>query len=203
LKKILPLNESVLVFLHIRKTGGISLQKLIQDQFPGKFYGQDHSALKEKIKIKKSEIEDIPNGSAVANHWTYDDFKSIKDRCNFVTIVRNPVDRIISAYNFYKKYSEEGNSFSNYINNNKNINIIIKTIKHLRNITEVYNLDNIKIELKESRIFNCNDFLHINRTTYSEIKCIYSYYPSRKEIKEFIELNEDDINFCNGIFSKC
>jgi len=200
LKKILPLNESVLVFLHIKKTGGISLQKLIQDQYPDKFYGNDHSALKKKIKIKKNYIESIPNGSAVANHWTYDDFKSIKDRCNFVTIVRNPIDRIISSYNFYKKYSEEGNSFSNYINNNKNINIIIKTIKHLRNIAELYNLDNIKKDLNESNIFNSNDFLHINRTTHSEIKGVYSYYPNRKETKEFTELNEEDINFYNEAF---
>jgi len=203
LKELLPLDESVLVFLHIKKTGGISLQRLIQDRYPGKFYGNDHSALKRKIRVKKSEIEDIPNGSAVANHWTYDDFAHIKDRCNFVTIVRNPIDRIISAYNFYKKYSEEGNSFSSYINNNKNINIIIKTIKHLRNITEIYSLDSIKKDLNESSIFNSNDFLHTNRTTYSEIKGVYSYYPNRKETKEFTDLNEEDINFCNGIFFKC
>jgi len=199
LKKLLPLNESVLVFLHIKKTGGISLQKLIQDQYPDKFYGNDHSVLKKKIKIKKSVIEDIPNGSAVANHWTYDDFKCIKDRCNFVTIVRNPVDRIISAYNFYKKFSEEKLGFSDYINLQDNTNVMSRVIGDIRNMSEIYLLERLRDDLRNSSVLKAYDILHMNRTTYTDIKGRYSFYPSSNQISEFIGLNSKDIDLYEEI----
>ena len=79
MKELLSLEDSVLVFLHIRKTAGISLQKGIQDQYSGIFYGKSHSALNKKESIKKIAVSDLPNGSAIANHWTHDDFEYIKD----------------------------------------------------------------------------------------------------------------------------
>lgn len=187
MKELLPLGESVLVFLHIKKTGGISLQKLIQDKYPGKFYGNDHSALKRKIRVKKSEIEDIPNGSAVANHWTYDDFAHIKGRCNFVTIVRNPIDRIISAYNFYLQHHPGGAGFSEYVKDVKNINVESKTIVDVSLMTEFYLFENLSKEILRSSIFLLQDKVqHTNRTRYK-------YKPTEMEMKTFREKNSVDI----------
>ncbi len=203
MKEALPLNESVLVFLHIKKTGGISLQKLIQDQFPGKFYGNDHSALKKKIKIKKSDIKNIPNGSAVANHWKYEDFKSIKDRCNFVTIIRNPVDRIVSAYNFYIKHNEKKISFSEYISTDSNINVMSKTISDIDELAEAYIFDSLRGSLSLSRIFQTRDIGHLNKTFYTEIKNKYIFYPTRDKVSNFRDLNNLDMSLYNGVKDVC
>ncbi|MAG26968.1 hypothetical protein CMI47_15625 [Candidatus Pacearchaeota archaeon] len=187
MKKLLPLDESVLVFLHVKKTGGISLQKLIQDQFPGKFYGNDHSALKKKKKIKKSDIKDIPNGSAVANHWTYEDFKPIKDRCNFITIIRNPLDRIVSAYNFYLQHHPSGDTFSGYIKEDNNKNVITKFIDDPALMTEFYLFENIPKDIVSSSLLSISKKIeHTNKTKYE-------YRPSDSEIKYFIDLNNLDI----------
>jgi len=203
LKEALPLNESVLVFLHIKKTGGISLQKLIQEQYPDRFYGNDHSALKKKIKIKKSDIEKIPNGSAVANHWIYDDFKSIKDRCNFVTIIRDPVDRIVSAYNFYLQHHPRGMSFSDYVKKRENRNTETRAILEISLMTEFYLFEKLPNEIHRSNIILSQDKIqHTNKTRYN---C----KPTRSEIKVFRDINDEDIKLYDGaikmagVFNEC
>lgn len=191
MKKLLTLDESVLVFLHIKKTGGISIQKLIQEQYPGRFYGNDHSALKKKVKIKKSDINSIPNGCAVANHWTYDDFRSIKNRCNFIATIRNPVDRIVSAYNFFLLHHGNGCSFLDYIKEDKNINLFSKSIIDKNFMTEIYLFSDLKRSIMCSKILNnTNGMKHLNKTRYR-------YNPSSSEIEKFMILNSTDIDLYN------
>ncbi len=188
MKELLPLSESVLVFLHIKKTGGISLQKLIQSKYVGKFYGSNHSALKKKKHLNKAGIKYVLNGSAIANHWVYDDFHLIKERCNFITVIRDPVDRVVSAYNFYLQHHQSGMSFLRYIREKKNINLFSKSISDIELMSEVYLFDTFNKSIIKSRIFDKSGSVeHLNKTNYR-------YRPSKVELDEFIELNKTDID---------
>jgi len=196
-RELLPLEDSVLVFLHIKKTGGISMQKLMQEQFSGKFYGNDHSALSKKIKIKKSDINKISNGSAIANHWSYGDFCSIKDKCNFITIARDPIDRVVSAYNFFLVHHPKGKSFLDYVRDEDNINLFSKSIVSKDFMTEIYLFDNLRVSVGNSKIFkNSKKIGHLNKTRYR-------YTPKNTELHEFARLNKKDIVLYNLINNTC
>jgi len=183
-------NQSVLVFIHVKKTGGISLQWLLAKQYGSKFYGgHTHSALKKVAAanpIEKGQLNKLPDGSCVCKHWTFADFQSLQDRANFVTVIREPSSRIVSHYNFYRKHYPKGQSFQEYVQDPANINLYTRFMpKDLSLLTEVYSFEDLSGALDRSRIITTSETLpHTNKTPYK--------YPS-EEIDLFRELNKQDL----------
>ena len=185
------LNDSVLVFIHIKKTGGISLQRLLSEQYGSNFFGGHiHTELRRfvaKNPIEQDGIVSLPNGSCVCKHWKYEDFHSIQERANFITIVREPSDRIVCHYNFYLMHYPKGQSFMKYIHDPKNINLYSRFLpQNLDHLSEVYFFENLQDSINDSKILTCKDLPRTNATNYI-------YTPTKRELYKFRDINEQDM----------
>ncbi len=188
--------KDLLVFIHVKKTGGISLQRLLSDQFGDKFFGgHTHSALKHASAnpIEKSQLSKLPSGACICKHWTYDDFSSIHNRAKFITIVRDPVSRIISHYNFYLQHHPKGQSFVKYIRDPKNINVYSRFLPgDLSCLSEVLLFESLQDSINQSEIILHKDLKTTNKTRYV-------YFPTEDEIDVFKNINHLDIE----LYEKC
>lgn len=184
------LNKSILIFIHVKKTGGISLQWLLAKQYGTKFYGgHTHCALKKVAAvnlIEKHQIHKLPEGSCICKHWQFSDFVKLQDKANFVTIVREPTSRIVSHYNFYRKHFPKGQTFKEYIQDPANINLYSRFLPNdLSILDEVYSFSDLAGSIGRSRIVNVSGTVpHTNKTLYK--------YPS-KEIELFKNINAQDL----------
>lgn len=184
------LDKSILVFIHVKKTGGISLQWLLAKQYGAKFYGgHTHSALKKVAAVnpvKKNQIHSLPDGSCICKHWSFEDFSSLKDRANFITIARHPTSRIVSHYNFYRKHFPKGQTFREYIQDPANINLYTRFLpRDLSLLTEVLPFEDLAGSVSRSKIINASRALpHTNKTPYKHVLI---------ELELFKKLNADDL----------
>lgn len=121
--------KDILAFIHIKKTGGISLQCLLAEQYGTKFYGGYTTPLKKVVvvnhSLEKDQLHELPSNSCVCKHWTYSEFEvgGVKERANFITVIREPIPRITSHYNFYLMFHPKGKKFSEYVKEQENVNI--------------------------------------------------------------------------------
>lgn len=194
--KIKDCRESILVFIHIKKTAGISLQLALAKQFGTKFYGgHSHNAL--KALVYHNEIDDlqtIPNGACVCKHWPMSKFDQIEHRCNFITVLRHPLDRIISHYNFYRLHHNQGQDVDSYIRDTPNINVLSNMIDRNK-LCEFYLFEHLEEDLAKSEILQFRDVKHLNIT-----KRKFTF--SRKQKADFLRLNKDDLDLYEWALSQ-
>lgn len=101
------LKEHNLIFIHIPKTGGTS----IEDKF-GMYHQWDHN------KLFHHEEEYINGVLTAPQHWTPNLIidklgKAVYDECIKFTIVRNPYRRVLSEY-FYKTRNSNLDKFNDW-----------------------------------------------------------------------------------------
>lgn len=187
--EIKPIDESILVFIHVKKTAGISVQRILSHQFRNKFYGgHTHGELRDYVRhneLSKSDILDVQNGSCICKHWSMSDYAIIENRCNFVTIFRHPLDRILSHYNFYRRHHPSGISINEYIKHNDNINLFSRMINPLK-LCEFYMFDTIDTDLSLSSLIRGGPMKHLNKTPYD-------FHFSDRQKENFLNLNSDDL----------
>lgn len=187
--------DDILAFIHIKKTGGISLQKVLAKQYGKRFFGgHTHSALRKVAvnPLEKDGLYGLPKGSCVCKHWTYSDYKPIHDRAEFVTILRDPVDRISSHYNFYLKHHPKGQSFYEYIHDPMNVNIYSKFLPtDPALLSEIYLFHKLQDSVNCSKIIRPCKMPHVNKTPYR-------YKINDDEIALFRILNQKDLELYEG-----
>jgi hypothetical protein len=104
LRFIALLNVSInmdekIIFLHIPKTAGTSLRQLIQNVYPGKqclplYYPWPYQpAVIEEIKAKSLDAK------ILYGHTLFGLHEPLDIQAQYVTFLRNPIDRVISFYN--------------------------------------------------------------------------------------------------------
>lgn len=184
------MNE-ILAFIHVKKTGGISLQNVLAKQYGKKFFGgHTHSALRRIAAvnpIEKNELHKLPDGSCICKHWTYDDYVLIHNKAKFVTILREPVDRISSHYNFYLKHHPKGQTFDKYVHDPANVNIYSGSLPDdPALLAEIYLFHELQGSINRSKIINQCKLPHTNKTPYR-------YRINHDEIALFRDLNQKDL----------
>lgn len=100
--------KNILYFLHIPKTAGTSLNKLIKSNFESeKVY--PFATYHQIFTNTKLNLDDY---EMVAGHFTMSFVKNFKSKVNTITIFRNPVSRVISAYNHFMREPEANFEFN-------------------------------------------------------------------------------------------
>jgi hypothetical protein len=193
-----------LIFIHIPKTGGTFIESRLQ-------------SLNTKIYNTKRIF---------GGHARYIDFKDkIKDIdvYDIFSIVRNPYDRIISAYNYLKTRVNKGNpldqkewlglkspsSLTEFINaiydeyKHNNLHYYIHILQQVCFVRD--NDDQIKSKILKYEYLNM-DFLKfiekykLNIEVYNELSKIYSKIDIKKHYDYNKELSSNDINKINEIY---
>ncbi|MGM0887582.1 MAG: sulfotransferase family 2 domain-containing protein [Bacillota bacterium] len=88
--------DKLFIFVHIPKTAGTTLSRIIEDQYKGNEfwkYSYDYQVLIEKANKMKCVIGHFPFG--VHQH--------IKRPYTYLTMLRDPVERLISLYYFWSE----------------------------------------------------------------------------------------------------
>ncbi|WP_445487020.1 sulfotransferase family 2 domain-containing protein [Niallia sp. 03133] len=97
-------DKAVSVFIHIPKTGGTTLNEIFKRQYNSKKF-HDHDSYNGEIKTLDELNEHEKNKIlAVAGHHFYGDHEYFNKPFRYFTMLRNPVDRVISLYYFLQTF---------------------------------------------------------------------------------------------------
>jgi hypothetical protein len=140
-----------LLFVHIPKTAGLSLNAELTNCFgrSSSFRAGDSAGIK---KLKKLTSDELKNFTYITGHMTLHDFRCKGIDYPAITIVRNPIDRFLSMFNYLNQSDhpdhqslkfEKIDNFIDYLFNKKQDNIQCKFIgnekEHSKSIEIIQN----------------------------------------------------------------
>jgi hypothetical protein len=102
-------DEKKFVFIHIQKTAGTSLQNMLVDAYETNRVYHEH-----EDTISSKKFDEILQFKVFAGHFNYDSLEKFpfKDR-HLITILRDPSERIISLYNFWRAHESNAKGYHN------------------------------------------------------------------------------------------
>ena len=92
------MDASTIIFLHIPKTGGTSLQNILLRK-----YSKDQTVTNAHTKLEElsSWTESKKNNIRyMQGHFSFGAHKLLPQKCEYLTMLRDPIDRVISHYYF-------------------------------------------------------------------------------------------------------
>ena len=96
--------QELYIFLHIPKTGGSTLNSIFTRQFSAQEL-YDHELFQNKIiPLADLTSEDRKQIHAIAGHLLYGAHGKFYKPYHYFTMLRHPVDRVLSLYSFLKNY---------------------------------------------------------------------------------------------------
>jgi hypothetical protein len=96
-----PMHEQCLLFLHIPKTGGTSLTTAIRWQYrrvPTARIVRFDALNRPPDEIRRVPLEVRSQAKLVMGHFYYGVHKHIPQKCSYVTLLRDPIARVVSRY---------------------------------------------------------------------------------------------------------
>lgn len=194
--------KEVLIFMHIPKTGGTTLRRIIDKQYkPNEIYRTYKNVVKPQGKMTDQNIR------CIQGHDYFGIHKQINKPYKYVTMLRDPVERVISNYYYSRQFIENCPSFEEFIKQNRNMQTLFATGEHPANLEEAKrNLSTFAV-VGITEIFFKSVYLIGKECGWENI----SYYkklnvndnrPKRNEVPKkilnlIIEMNQLDIELYN------
>ncbi len=175
------------VFYHIEKCAGTSLEQCLHDYFLNK-YSENEIYIPNKnnfkhVHITQKEFFEKNNFKVILGHMSFDKKEFIVKNHLSITCVRNPIDRMISHYYYfdYDKYKIPLNAFnlrelkiyvdsrkvilSRISGDTKNLDTALKNLKEINAILifEKINEDINKLNVLLNHYFNVNKKLILRK----------------------------------------
>jgi hypothetical protein len=99
----MPPSQSTLLFLHLPRTGGTTLTRIIERQYAaGRIYKLPYEAgppLEAFIALPEQLKRQI---KVVAGHFKFGFHKHLPQACTYLTLLRDPIERVISTYYYIR-----------------------------------------------------------------------------------------------------
>ncbi len=94
-----------LLFLHIMKTGGMTMQRMLRTRYGPSVVARLIDKLFrlqtwEGLPIEEAVARLSPQRSYLAGHFGYGVHRLTTHPCTYITLVRNPIERLVSLYHY-------------------------------------------------------------------------------------------------------
>ena len=84
------------MFLHIPKTGGVTLRAALRHKYPGRVITL-HSP-REPARVGELPVEERRAARVLTGHLPYGVDRYMPQECDYITMLREPVARVVSTY---------------------------------------------------------------------------------------------------------
>ncbi|MFC0470043.1 sulfotransferase family 2 domain-containing protein [Halalkalibacter kiskunsagensis] len=92
--------NKILIHLHTPKTGGTTLRKIITKNYKNSSHNVYLDEPKRKRKLKYLNQKNV---SCIQGHFPFGIHKYLSKPCDYITMLRDPIDRVISEYYFIRR----------------------------------------------------------------------------------------------------
>lgn len=168
------LKQPRFVFLHIPKTGGMTLRHVIYKQFQGVKSLTIKKAL-ETPKFLDRSIEERNKLGLISGHLRFSDEFTFPDATNYFTMLRDPKKRTLSHYN-YLNFRTRHPFYNEMTSNNYSIHDMLTK-------GYVLNFDNCMVRFLSGNVFK--DFGTVNQEDYEKAIANFDKYFHHFGINEY------------------
>lgn len=85
---------NTIIFLHMFKSGGTTVTACLHDHFGDQY----HAIFNTSVTHPRHPLQMMKNARFVSGHDLYGIHKCLPNSCRYITFLRDPVERIVSAY---------------------------------------------------------------------------------------------------------
>ena len=97
--------NDTLIFLHLPRTGGTTLRDILDKQYPDDVTLENKSLLDTDPNFNVDNKPEKDQFKLVKGHVYFRIHEHINQKCTYFSMMRNPIERTISIYNYIKKRS--------------------------------------------------------------------------------------------------
>jgi len=97
--------NDTLIFLHLPRTGGTTLRDILDKQYPDDVTFENKTLLDTDTNFNVDNKPEKDQFKLVKGHVYFGIHEHINQKCTYFSMMRNPIERTISIYNYIKKRS--------------------------------------------------------------------------------------------------
>jgi len=98
------MTQNTLIFLHIPKTAGTTINNILENNYPinSRFYINPSNTKESRSILAEMPEESKSNIRLLYGHMGFGWHNLLPTKCNYITFLRDPVERVVSHYNYVK-----------------------------------------------------------------------------------------------------
>lgn len=97
-----PRSDRCTIFLHVPKTGGVTLRRALKWKYPSRIL-YDETLTKSVDALDQVPLSERASARIIFGHLHYGVHEHIPQQCDYVTLLREPVARVVSSYHYVRR----------------------------------------------------------------------------------------------------